>query len=125
SLGSVGEWLYGDVAGISQSPDSIAFRDLIINPHPGGRLTWAKASYDTPTGRVSTYWKVAEGKFTLDVTIPPGATATIHIPTTDPDSVAESGHPLAVAEGLSPLEPTDTTAVCRARPGTYHFTARA
>ncbi|WP_432879037.1 family 78 glycoside hydrolase catalytic domain [Kribbella sp. CA-245084] len=124
SLGSVGEWLYGDVAGISQSPESIGFRELVIRPRPGGRLTWAAASYDVPSGRVSTRWEVADGVLTLEVAIPPGADATIHIPTTDPESVREAGKPLSEAAGLEVLEPMPNAALCRAVPGSYRFTAR-
>ncbi|WP_165555695.1 alpha-L-rhamnosidase [Kribbella pittospori] len=112
SLGSVGEWLYADVAGISQSPESVSFRDLVIRPRRGGRLTWAQGSYDTPTGRVSTRWEITDGVLRLDVVVPPGATATIHVPTPDPDSVRESGQPLGQQ-------------VCRVGAGTYSFTAKA
>jgi alpha-L-rhamnosidase len=125
SLGSVGEWLYGDVAGISQSPESIGFRDLVIKPRPGGRLHWAEASYDTPTGRVTTRWQQSDGTLTLDVTIPPGANATIHIPTTNPDATKESGHPLAQASDLTLLSSTPDTTICRTGSGTYHFTTPA
>ncbi|MEV0797223.1 glycoside hydrolase family 78 protein [Kribbella sp. NPDC050281] len=112
SLGSVGEWLYADVAGISQSPESVGFRDLVIRPRPGGRLTWAQASYDTPAGRVSTRWEITDGVLRLDVVVPPGATATVHVPTPDPDSVRESGQPLGQQ-------------VCTVSSGTYSFTATA
>jgi len=125
SLGSVGEWLYGDVAGISQAPESIGFRDLVIKPCPGGRLTWAEASYDIPSGRVSTRWEIADGTLTLDVTVPPGAEATIHIPTSNPASTQETGHPLTDAEGITLREAGADTTTCRVAPGTYHFTAQA
>ncbi|WP_165553105.1 alpha-L-rhamnosidase [Kribbella speibonae] len=125
SLGSVGEWLYGDVAGISQSPESIGFRDLVIKPTPGGRLHWAEASYDTPTGRVTTRWQQSDGTLTLDVTIPPGAHATIHIPTTNPEATQESGRPVAESEHLTVLNSTPNTTTCRAPSGTYHFTTPA
>ena len=121
TLGSVGEWLYADVAGISQSPDSIAFQHLVIRPHPGGRLTWAEAAYDTPNGRVSTRWKLAGGEIQLDVVVPPGAVATVHVPTTDAGSVRESGRP---PSELVVLEPQDNAVVFKVPSGRYSFTAR-
>ncbi|MFD0855866.1 family 78 glycoside hydrolase catalytic domain, partial [Actinomadura adrarensis] len=39
SLGSVGDWLYGGVAGIGQAPGSVAYRRLLLRPQVGGRLT--------------------------------------------------------------------------------------
>jgi alpha-L-rhamnosidase len=79
SLGAVGAWLYSDVAGIDQEPDSVGFRRLVIRPRPGGRLTSARAAYDTPNGRVEVEWAIRAGEFALDVAIPPGVTATVHL----------------------------------------------
>ena len=125
SLGSVGAWLYGDVAGIDQADDSVAFRELVIRPRPGGRLTWAEGAYDAPTGRVSTRWELTDGTFTLDVVIPPGAIATIHVPTTDAESVRESERPIAEQDGVEVLESADRALVCRVSSGRYSFTAQA
>jgi alpha-L-rhamnosidase len=79
SLGAVGAWLYSDVAGIDQESDSVGFRRLVIRPRPGGRLTSARAAYDTPNGRVEVEWAIRAGEFALDVAIPPGVTATVHL----------------------------------------------
>jgi len=125
SLGSVGAWLYADVAGIDQSPDSIGFRDLVIRPRPGGRLTWASGAYDTPSGRVSTRWELVDDVLRLDVVVPPGATATVHVPTTDSDSVRESNRPIAEQNTIEALPPSDNALVCRVPSGHYSFTARA
>jgi alpha-L-rhamnosidase len=86
ALGSIGAWLYRDVAGIAQTKDSVAFRHLLIRPRPGGRLTWAQASYDSVRGRIATRWEIAAGELRLEVEIPPGAEATVHVPTTEPEA---------------------------------------
>ena len=86
ALGSIGAWLYRDVAGISQAPDSVGFRDLVVRPRPGGRLRWAEASYDSVRGRIATRWEIIDHELRLDVEIPPGATATVHVPTTEPET---------------------------------------
>jgi alpha-L-rhamnosidase len=88
ALGSIGAWLYSHVAGISQAADSAGFRDVVIRPLPGGRLTWAQASYDSVRGRIATRWEIDGSDLRLDVEIPPGATATVHVPTTDPEATA-------------------------------------
>ncbi|WP_344208434.1 glycoside hydrolase family 78 protein [Kribbella sancticallisti] len=125
SLGSVGAWLYSDVAGIDQTPSSVAFRELVIRPRPGGRLDWARAAYDTPSGRVSTRWAIAAGQLSLDVEVPPGTTATVHVPTSDPASVRESDRPVGEQEGLEVVGPADGVLVCRIPSGRYTFTARS
>ncbi|MFI5698162.1 family 78 glycoside hydrolase catalytic domain [Kribbella sp. NPDC051586] len=124
SLGSVGEWLYADVAGITQSPDSVAFRHLTIHPHPGGHLTWAKATYDTPSGQVSTHWHLSPDKFTLTATIPPGTTATIHLPTPAPSTTQESGRALTDIPEIEVLQATSDGLTCQVPSGTYHFTTQ-
>ena len=80
SLGSVGDWLFGRVAGIDQTPDSVAYRELLLRPMPGGRLTWARAEQETVRGRVACGWSIADGVLTVTATIPPGCTALLEIP---------------------------------------------
>ena len=93
SLGSVGDWLFGRVAGIDQTPGSVAYRELLLRPLPGGRLTWARAEQETVRGRVACGWSLADGRITVTATVPPGSTALLEIPTTDPDSVREGDAP--------------------------------
>jgi len=50
SLGSVGQWLFGDVAGINLDPASAGFERIVIRPYPGGGLKYAKASYNSICG---------------------------------------------------------------------------
>ncbi len=80
SLGSVGQWLYANVGGIDLDPAQPAYKRLIIRPRPGGSLTSARASLDTPYGRVQTDWNTKDGKFALDVTIPVNTRATVILP---------------------------------------------
>ncbi|MFI7700356.1 glycoside hydrolase family 78 protein [Nonomuraea sp. NPDC049480] len=118
ALGSVGAWLYSGVAGLGQEEDSAGFRRPLVRPLPGGTLTWAVASYDTPLGRLSSRWEVDGGTLRLEVRIPPGAVATVHVPATDPSSVRESGAPVDEVVGA-----TGSALVCRVPSGRYEFTA--
>ncbi len=56
SLGSVGEWLYRFVLGIDQEPGTAGFGRLLLRPHPGEPLSWARGSYKSVRGTVSTSW---------------------------------------------------------------------
>ncbi len=51
SLGSVGEWLYRFVLGIDLAPGAAGFDRLVIRPHPGGSLTYARGSFRSVRGR--------------------------------------------------------------------------
>ncbi|WP_230860040.1 alpha-L-rhamnosidase [Actinoplanes aureus] len=121
SLGSVGDWLYGRVAGIDQTPDSVAHRELLLRPTPGGRLTWAHAEQETVRGRVACGWSIHDDRLTVTATVPPGCTAVLHIPTTDVGSVRENDVPAAEVPGV--LDADGHT--LRLTSGRYTFTASA
>ena len=78
-LGHVMEWFYGYVAGIRQQPGSVGWKQILIAPNPGP-LTEAEASLRTPAGRILSHWRIADGKFHLQVEIPEGVRATALLP---------------------------------------------
>jgi alpha-L-rhamnosidase len=73
AFGSVGEWLYETVAGIRPDADRPGYEHVVIDPRPGGNLTWTEATYRSERGTIAVRWDVTG----LDVTIPPGVTATV------------------------------------------------
>jgi alpha-L-rhamnosidase len=79
-LGHIMEWFYSGLAGISQENISVGYRKLKIRPQPIGDIEWAKGSFHTPYGWVSTSWHKTESNFFLEVSIPVNATATIYLP---------------------------------------------
>ncbi len=82
AYGAIGQWLYEHVAGLApaERPDGLAYRTLRIEPRPGGALTQAAASYETPYGLAASAWELEDGRFRLAVTIPPGASALVRLP---------------------------------------------
>jgi alpha-L-rhamnosidase len=124
ALGSVGEWLYRGVAGLDQAPESVGFRDLLIRPRLGG-LGQAGARHESVRGRTSVAWSRVDGVLKLDVTVPPGATATVHVPTADPSGVRERGLPVREATGVRVVHVESGALVCRLTSGDFHFTSVA
>ncbi|MFB4295776.1 family 78 glycoside hydrolase catalytic domain [Actinomadura sp. NTSP31] len=123
SLGSVGEWLYGGVAGIGQAPGSVAYRELRLAPAVGGRLTWARARQETARGTVECGWSLEAGRLRLQVAVPPGVDAVLTVPTGAPEGVSEGGAPLAAVEGLRVIERSGRSVTVRLRGGRYDFSA--
>ncbi len=78
SFGSVGEWMYAHVAGLEAA--SPGYKRVLVRPRPGGGVTWARASYESIYGRISTAWKIEGKAFTLKVIIPANASATVDLP---------------------------------------------
>jgi Bacterial alpha-L-rhamnosidase C-terminal domain/Bacterial alpha-L-rhamnosidase 6 hairpin glycosidase domain len=79
-LGAVDAWFVRGVAGIQQAPGSVGYRTLTIAPALVGDLTHGSGSYRTPLGTVSSSWTKSAHRFQLEVTVPPGATATVQLP---------------------------------------------
>lgn len=122
AFGSVGQFLYETVAGIGfEEP---GFRRVLIRPVPGGGLTWARASYDSIRGKISSSWKVEDGRFRLEVTVPPNTAASIHVPAVSAGEVTEGGRPVAEAPGVRFLRPEAAAAVFEVGSGTYVFESR-
>jgi alpha-L-rhamnosidase len=80
-MGTVDDWLYQRVAGIE--PAAPGYTKVVIKPYPAGELKNASAHVATPLGHVSSQWSRQPGRFTLQVSVPPGATATIFVPAHD------------------------------------------
>jgi alpha-L-rhamnosidase len=99
SLGSVGEWLYRFVLGIDLAPGAAGFDRVEIRPHPGGSLAYARGSFRSVRGQISTAWAREGSRFTLEVELPPNVRARVHVPSARPHEVvdAEGAGPVAVA----------------------------
>jgi len=78
ALGSVADWLHRVVAGIA--PAAPGYRKIVFRPRPGGGLTSASASHETPWGRASISWQIAGGELNVTMTVPPNCTATADLP---------------------------------------------
>lgn len=124
-LGAVGAWMYRVIAGIDLDEASPGFRHANLRPVPGGGLTWAEATYETPFGRLSSAWSLSGQRFDWRVTVPTNTTATVHVPV-DPESpILEGGHPLGSTDLLGPPRSTDQGVVLEVPGGHYHFSGLA
>jgi alpha-L-rhamnosidase len=125
SLGSVGQWMYQTVAGIDTDPNQPGYKHILLHPRPGPGLSYARATYESRYGLISSGWKIADGRLTWDVTVPTNATATVWVPTSSTSSVTESGRTPAAKSGVALLRTEPGFAVYAVGSGNYHFTAAA
>lgn len=79
-LGHLMEWFYAGLAGIKQTKNSAAFKNVEIRPQPVGDITHAKGSYHSVYGEVVSEWKIVNGKFELAITVPANTTADVYLP---------------------------------------------
>jgi alpha-L-rhamnosidase len=94
ALGAVADWLHRTVAGLAAAEPG--WRRLRIAPLPGGDLTWAKATHDTPYGRAEAGWRIEGAErdiLVVEVSVPPNTTAEVQLPDdTDPFEVGSGRH---------------------------------
>jgi alpha-L-rhamnosidase len=122
SFGAVYQWMVENIGGIHAG--DVAYKKIVIKPQPGGKLTWAKTSYDSIQGIIATGWKIEKDKWLLAVVIPANTTAVVHIPASSVDAIQEGGKAIKDAECVKYLRMEDGAAVLEVASGIYHFTSR-
>lgn len=120
-LGQINEWFFRSLAGIRVDDCHPGFGHILIKPTPVGDLSWAGADYDSVRGLISSWWRRDGRKFTLDVSVPPGCTATVELPASDPKSVTESRLSFAVQQGITGIECIAGKVPIHISSGTYRF----
>lgn len=105
-LGHAEEWFYRGLAGIdfdlSRAPGS-QIRIGPYIPEPGNdSIAHAAASMLTPLGRIASAWSLSGNTVTLDVDVPPNATAVIALPARF-TGWKESARPLSSVPGVDVL----------------------
>jgi alpha-L-rhamnosidase len=80
AYGAVGAWMVSRVAGLDVDPENPGYRHILFRPRPGGTLTSAQATLETPQGRVSIAWQKSGRTIKFDLTVPKGARATFDPP---------------------------------------------
>ena len=78
SKGAVVSFLHQYVAGLTAT--SPGYRTFRVKPLPGGGLTSASASLDSPFGRIVSSWTSDDAGFHLEVLVPGGTTAEVVLP---------------------------------------------
>ncbi len=125
SYGSVMEWVYSTMLGISDDGTTSAYRHFVLKPTPGGSLTHASGSFVSPYGTVQSGWRLENGYLTYTCTVPANTTATLYLPGAENASVLESGRELSGASGVTVRGYGDGRHILTLVSGTYTFTLPA
>jgi alpha-L-rhamnosidase len=76
SYGAVAGWFYSSILGIR--PAEPGFQSILLMPHFGDKLSWAKGGTNTPHGRVDVAWKLSRNHtYEYSVTVPRGVKTTL------------------------------------------------
>jgi len=91
ALGAVADWMHRVVGGLA--PAEPGYRTVRVAPRPGGGLTWAETTLDTPHGHVAVSWRLApHGELEVHITVPEGVTAQVDVPGAEPQHVGGGHH---------------------------------
>ncbi len=99
AYGAIGDWLYGEVAGIQAAAPG--YKNIVIAPVPGGGLSHARARLQSMYGVIESSWVMQDDELRVNVTIPPNTRATVRLPDAELGAVTEGDGPVADAEGVS------------------------
>ncbi|MFT3887727.1 MAG: family 78 glycoside hydrolase catalytic domain [Arachnia sp.] len=78
ALGAVADWLHRSVAGIA--PLEPGYRAIEFRPRPGGGLTHASASLETPYGTASVAWRLDGSMLVVAGAVPTGSRGVVVLP---------------------------------------------
>lgn len=124
TLISIGAWFIQGIGGIRVDERAPGFRHFVVKPAQVGDLTFARARHRSPYGRIVSDWRIENGIFHLEVTVPPGTSAAVHVPTSTAAAVTEGGRPAARSVGVRAVGMENGRAVYRVQPGRYAFAAK-
>ncbi|WP_233265609.1 alpha-L-rhamnosidase [Leifsonia sp. AG29] len=95
ALGAVADWMHRVVGGIA--PLEPGYAKVLIAPQPGGGLTEAETSLETPHGPVSVRWRLEGDTVALEADLPDGIPGVLRLPGQEDRAVEGQGITATVA----------------------------
>ena len=112
SFGSVGAWFYSGAAGIEPDEEQPGYKHFFLRPQFTTRVSYVKATLDSPYGLISSHWHVEKDQMLYDVVVPPNTSATLEL-SIAPQNVRLSSKPIS----SSAIESTQVSLAA----GPHHF----
>ena len=120
-FGSVSEWFYKGVGGISPADDAVGFNDIVIKPFFTDSLQWMKTTYHSIRGLIETSWFRLPGEITFNVIIPGNTNAIVYFPAEDPENITERGIPIKQMKEAEYVNSGNGSSVFKLGSGHYSF----
>jgi alpha-L-rhamnosidase len=95
AYGAIGEWMYRRVAGIETDDQKPGYKNFRLQPSPGGKFSFVKASFESAHGQIRSEWEIKDGRMNYFVKIPANTTADITLPKAAGKAITMNGKPLA------------------------------
>ncbi|HVL61985.1 MAG TPA: family 78 glycoside hydrolase catalytic domain, partial [Microbacterium sp.] len=98
AFGAVADWMHRSVGGLA--PLEPGYRKILVAPQPGGGLTWAATTLETPFGRAAVRWDAEGARIRAEIEVPAGAEAIVRLPGCD-EEIVGSGIHVRVTQGVN------------------------
>jgi alpha-L-rhamnosidase len=99
AFGAVADWMHRTVAGLA--PLEPGYRRILFAPQPGGGLSWAEASLETPHGRAAVRWDLDGADLRVEAIVPEGAEAVLRVAGLDDETIGAGTHVRTAAERVT------------------------
>lgn len=119
AYGAIGEWLFKETAGINN--ELPGYKRIVLEPSPGGGLSYARAFQKTIHGMVSSNWRFEEDNFVWTIKIPANTTAEVKLPHTEIREVTLNDKPLSKNDASRAVEQEDRGVSMELGSGEYTF----
>jgi alpha-L-rhamnosidase len=117
-------WLYRNLAGMKPDAREPGYKHIIFRPEPLDDLSFVKYYNNTPYGKAGIHWRQGQEVFEMDVTVPVGSKATVHVPVRGQRTVQEDGKPVGESDVIRYKDEQGGYFVFEVQSGTYRFTSR-
>jgi alpha-L-rhamnosidase len=116
-------WFTKGLCGIQPDEKNAGYKHFVVRPFIIDEVDFAEASIGSPYGEIVSHWERKDNRIILSITVPPNTSATVYIPTSNPEQITENGNPLNVAEGITPKGADNGYVVVEVTSGKYEFVA--
>ncbi|HPF50769.1 MAG TPA: family 78 glycoside hydrolase catalytic domain [Draconibacterium sp.] len=114
-------WFYRKLAGMQADENEPGYRHIIFKPQEVDELSYVKYFNQTVLGNAGINWEKSEDQFSVNVSVPVGAYATVYIPANENQTIKESGKLLSDSDNLKELGWKDGYQVVEVGSGNYRF----
>lgn len=122
AYGAIGDWMYRVAAGLREGTPG--YKQIIIQPHPGGDFTYMNADLKTSYGNAASHWKIDGDNIIMELEIPVNTTAKIYIPAKAAEDITESGKAISESKDMNVVGTDGKYVVVKAGSGKYTFVAK-
>jgi alpha-L-rhamnosidase len=123
-LGHAEEWFYRGLGGIDFDMSRERDKRIWVHPQIVDGVSSSAVEYQSVLGKIVSSWRLHGDELRMDVSVPPGATATISLPAGFHREVLESGRALQGDPGVASVDDRGDSITCVVGSGEYHLSAR-